>query len=294
MGVVLGIAIGAVGIGGVLLVPFLSLTLGIDVKHAIAAALLSYVPSCAVAVTLYARRGSIPWREAGLLCLAALPTAYLGARATQVAPAGLLEAAIGVLLLGGGIYALLPRRDAEDRVQRTLAPTTLLGLGGGTGFISALTGAGGAFVLLPVLLLLDVPVLAAIGLGQAIALPIAGLASIANVAAGIMDLWLAVGPRRDIDARDCDRHADRARLAAASAASSAGFGGGACRARDAAAHGGPAAVNHVGARQRRRKRRPSPPILGSCGSRNMTAARELKLKPVNSSQTRLGTVALLM
>jgi uncharacterized protein len=191
-GIVLGIAIGAVGIGGVLLVPFLTLTLGIDVKHAIAAALLSYVPSCAVAVTLYARRGSIPWREAELLCLAALPTAWLGASAAQHAPAGVLEAAIGALLLAGGVYALLPSRDVGIG-RRRLAPGTLLGLGGGTGFVSALTGAGGAFVLLPILLLLDVPVLAAIGLGQAIALPIAGLASLANITAGIMDLWLAAG-----------------------------------------------------------------------------------------------------
>jgi uncharacterized protein len=191
-GLVLGIAIGAVGIGGVLLVPFLTLTLGIDVKHAIAAALLSYVPSCVVAVTLYGRRGSIPWREAGLLCLAAVPTAWLGARAAQHAPAGVLEAAIGFLLLAGGVYALLPSRDVEIG-RRRLAPGTLLGLGGGTGFVSALTGAGGAFVLLPILLLLDVPVLPAIGLGQAIALPIAGLASLANIAAGIMDVWLAAG-----------------------------------------------------------------------------------------------------
>ncbi|HME24732.1 MAG TPA: sulfite exporter TauE/SafE family protein [Acetobacteraceae bacterium] len=191
-GVVIGIAIGAVGIGGVLLVPFLTLTLGIDVKHAIAAALLSYVPSCVVAVVLYARRGSIPWREAAFLCMAALPTAWLGAHAAQQAPAGLLEAAIGVLLLAGGIYALLPPRDVAI-ARRMLAPATLLGLGGGTGFVSALTGAGGAFVLLPVLLLLDTPVLAAIGLGQAIALPIAGLASIANIAAGIMDVGLAAG-----------------------------------------------------------------------------------------------------
>ena len=121
-----------------------------------------------------------------------MPTAYLGARATQVAPAGLLEAAIGVLLLGGGAYALVPRRDTTIG-QRRLVPATLLGVGAGTGFVSALTGAGGAFVLLPVLLLLDVPVLAAIGLGQAIALPIAGLASVANIAAGIIDLWLATG-----------------------------------------------------------------------------------------------------
>ena len=191
-GVVIGIAIGAVGIGGVLLVPFLTLTLGIDVKHAIAAALLSYVPSCVVAVVLFARRGSIPWREAALLCMAALPTAWVGAHAAQQAPAGLLEAAIGALLLAGGIYALLPARDVAIG-QRRLAPATLLGLGGGTGFVSALTGAGGAFVLLPILLLLDIPVLPAIGLGQAIALPIAGLASLAYVVAGIMDVWLAAG-----------------------------------------------------------------------------------------------------
>ncbi|HEY2616429.1 MAG TPA: sulfite exporter TauE/SafE family protein [Acetobacteraceae bacterium] len=191
-GVVIGIAIGAVGIGGVLLVPFLTLTLGIDVKHAIAAALLSYLPGCVVAVTLYARRGSIPWREAGLLCIAALPTAWLGARAAQHAPAELLEAGIGLLLLAGGVYALMPPRDARIG-QRRLPPAALVGLGGSTGFVSALTGAGGAFVLLPALLLLDTPVLAAIGMGQAIALPIAGLASLANIAAGMMDIRLAMG-----------------------------------------------------------------------------------------------------
>jgi uncharacterized membrane protein YfcA len=37
------------------------------------------------------------------------------------------------------------------------------------------------------LLLLDVPVLSAIGLGQAIAIPIAGVASLANAAAGLID-----------------------------------------------------------------------------------------------------------
>jgi uncharacterized protein len=191
-GVVLGTAIGATGIGGVLLVPILTLALGIDVRHAIAAALLSFLPSCLVAVALYARRGSIPWREAWLLCLAALPAAWFGARAATVAPASLLEAAIGVLLLAGGLYALRTPRSALTR-RVALAPVTLLALGGGTGFVSAMTGAGGAVMLLPLLLLLDTPVLAAIGLGQAIAIPIAGLASLVNLAAGLVDLWLAAG-----------------------------------------------------------------------------------------------------
>jgi uncharacterized protein len=191
-GVVLGIAIGATGIGGVLLVPILTLALGIDVKRAIAAALLSYVPSCLVAVALYARRGSIPWREAWLLCVAALPAAWLGAHATNLAPAGVLEVAIGALLLAGGLYALRTPRRVPNQLA-VLSPATLIGLGGGTGFVSAMTGAGGAFVLLPLLLLLDMPVLAAIGLGQAIAIPIAGPASVVNLAAGLVDLRLAAG-----------------------------------------------------------------------------------------------------
>lgn len=190
IGIVLGVAIGATGIGGVLLVPILTLALGIEVKRAIAAALFSYLPSTAVAVVLYARRGSIPWRQVWPLCAAAVPTAWLGAHLAHNAPGELLEAAVGALLAAGGLYALrTPRRGGPARGDLTLA--VLVGLGGGTGLVSAMTGAGGAFVLLPVLLLLDVPVLSAIGLGQAIAIPIAGLASVANIAAGLVDVRLA-------------------------------------------------------------------------------------------------------
>ncbi|MGH7123150.1 MAG: sulfite exporter TauE/SafE family protein, partial [Stellaceae bacterium] len=190
VGLVIGITVGCTGIGGVLMIPILTLLLGIDVKHAIAAALLSYLPSGLVAVTLYARRGSMPWREAGLLCISALPAAYLGARAAGFAPAILLETVIGLLLLAGGIYTLRGSHRPTNGPGRLEAPL-LLGLGCGTGFVSALTGAGGAFVLLPILLLLNMPVLPAIGLGMAIAIPIGSLASLANLAAGLVDPILA-------------------------------------------------------------------------------------------------------
>ncbi len=191
VGLLIGVVVGCTGIGGVLLIPVPTLVLGIDVKHAIAAALLSYLPTGFVAVALYARRGSVPWREAWLLCISALPAAYAGARAASVAPATLLEGLIGLLLLAGGVYTLGGAyRVAETATQ--LGSPLLLGLGGGTGFVSALTGAGGAFVLLPILLLLDVPVLSAIGLGMAIAIPISGLASIANLASGLIDPILAI------------------------------------------------------------------------------------------------------
>ena len=246
-GIVIGIAIGAVGIGGVLLVPFLTLTLGIDVKHAIAAVLLSYVPSCIVAVALYARRGSIPWREAGLLCLAALPTAWLGAQAAQQAPAALLEAAIGVLLLAGGVYALLPPR-ATAIGRRRLAPATLLGLGGGTGFVSALTGAGGAFVLLPVSAAARYAGACGDRPGPGDRAADRGSGEPRQHRRGHHGYLARRRPGRGADAWDCDRHPDRACIAAASAASPSGFGRGACRSRHDPAHGGTAVTDFTGNR----------------------------------------------
>jgi len=53
-----------------------------------------------------------------------------------------------------------------------------------TGFASALLGAGGAFLLVPLLVALGEPVLLAVGLGQAIQVPISAVATVANLRAG--------------------------------------------------------------------------------------------------------------
>jgi uncharacterized protein len=59
-----------------------------------------------------------------------------------------------------------------------------------TGFAAALAGAGGALILVPLLVALGEPVLAAIGLGQVIQLPIAAVATLANLWQGRIDLLL--------------------------------------------------------------------------------------------------------
>src|SRR6185437_7225296 len=96
-GVIIGVAIGATGIGGVLLVPVLAYILGVPVPTAIAVALWSYLWSGLVAVRLYARHGSVPWRPALWLCLAAAPAAYLGALAVTGVPSRLPAALIATL-----------------------------------------------------------------------------------------------------------------------------------------------------------------------------------------------------
>lgn len=185
-GVIIGVLIGATGIGGVLLVSFLVHGLGYPVQSAVAVALWSYLWSGLLAIALYWRRGSIAARPALWLCAASVPGAFLGACALGVVPGKVVEALIGGVLLLGGVQTLRPPREHNDRTPP--GPALLVGLGLLTGFASALLGAGGAFLLVPLLVALGEPVLLAVGLGQAIQVPISAVATVANLRAGRIDL----------------------------------------------------------------------------------------------------------
>jgi len=98
---------------------------------------------------------------------------------------------IAALTLGSGLHALFGR--AGDGVSgRTLGPGALVAIGAVTGVLSAITGTGGPLVLVPTMLWLRVPVLTAIGLAQAVQLPIAALATVGNFTFGEPDLRLGI------------------------------------------------------------------------------------------------------
>lgn len=186
-GGLVGILMGASSIGGVLLVPFLSYVGGVAVHAAIGAAMFSYIFAGAVGAWLYARRGSIPWSMAGWLIVGAMPGAFLGSMLKNLVSGLALEGFIGLLLLFAGVTALRSG-SGGDASGRVLAKPALIGLGGVTGVVSALSGTGGPVTLLPMLLWLKVPILTAIGAAQAVQLPIALLATGGNILSGEIDL----------------------------------------------------------------------------------------------------------
>lgn len=185
-----GALIGCVGIGGVLLVPTLSLLGHVPVHDAIAAAMFSYLFSGAAATWVYARKGSIDWKASLWLGLGAMPAAFAGAFAATLIGGQVLEFFIATLVIFAGVRAFQPAPAPSG--SGSLSNAALGAIGTVVGFGSAMTGTGGPLLLVPLLVWLRMPILMTIGLSQAIQLPIAILATAANLRYGRLDLHLGL------------------------------------------------------------------------------------------------------
>ena len=185
-----GVLIGCIGIGGVLLVPCLSLA-GIDVHEAIGASMFSFIFSGAIGVWLYARHGSIEWRSAAWLAAGAAPGAFLGAILAAHTSSEILLMLIGATVVFAGWRVLRRQSAGPDHGAIRFEPLLLAGIGAAVGVASALTGTGGPVLLVPLLMWWGAPVLASVGLSQAIQVPIALMASLGNFWTGSLDLLLA-------------------------------------------------------------------------------------------------------
>ena len=191
IGLVAGVMIGCVGVGGVIVAPALVYGLGMPIQDAIASAMMGYILTGFVGAAVYAREGSIRWGLAGWIALGAGPGALLGAWASNWVDPRWLELSVGLLSLWSGVNGL--RRSRGGAVaERRLAPAALVVVGAVTGVLSAISGTGGPLVLLPILLSLKLPTLAAVGLSQAAQIPIAILATVGNFAYGDPDVSFGV------------------------------------------------------------------------------------------------------
>lgn len=190
LALVSGLLIGCIGIGGVLLVPVLTFA-GIEVHEAIAASMFGFIFTGLIGSWLYARQSSIDWVSSAWLGAGAMPGAFAGALLAAHLSSGVLLVCIGAAVLLSGLRALL-RRTGSGETSRALPLAMLLIIGFAVGVGSAVTGTGGPVLLVPLLMWLRVPVLAAVGLSQAIQIPIAGLASLWNLFAGDLDPRLAL------------------------------------------------------------------------------------------------------
>jgi uncharacterized protein len=184
---VVGALIGAVGVGGVLLVPALVISGALGAHGATATSSWAFLFTGVVGTYRYGRRGVVPWPLVVRLCLGAVPAALLGVWVNQLLPGALVVLALGAVTMAAGVHALRP---VPQRQPVPLGTATTLSTGAVVGFGSALTGTGGPVLLVPVLLALGAAPLLAVAAGQAIQLPVVGVASAGYLAAGDVHLGL--------------------------------------------------------------------------------------------------------
>lgn len=191
--IAIGSAIGAIGVGGVLLVPLLLLVGGLPVHDAVAAAMWAYLFTGLAGTLVYGARREIPWRDAAWIGLAAIPGALAGSIAVSAVDGRWLTPVLALLL--GLAAADTLRRPAATRAEPAgadlLSRGSAAAVGVLTGFGSSATGTSGPVFGLPLLLHLRVPPKRAVALCQSLQLPIAAFASAANASIGSLDLGLA-------------------------------------------------------------------------------------------------------
>ena len=185
--------VGAIGVGGVLLVPALVLIGGLGVETATPVASLSFLFTGIAGTLAYALRGRLSWRVVIWLTLGAAPGAVAGAATNVALSPRLITVSIAVILVAAAVRIL--RQGYSSRVPSTRTPSAgaHVLIGALVGFASALTGTGGPVLLIPVMMLAGGATAAVIAAGQPIQIPIALAATIGFLAFGEIDWPLGIG-----------------------------------------------------------------------------------------------------
>lgn len=192
--VAVGFFIGAVGVGGVLLIPSLVWLGGVPIHQATATVLFSFLFTGLAGTWLFQRRGSIDWNITLPVLAGAVIFSYLGAMVNAMVRAQALTLIIALIIVFAGAYILLPgRREHNDyRNGRSRGQQFLLLLVGAVaGFGSGLSGAGGPLFSVPMMLVLGFVPLTAIGASQVLQIVSALFGTLGNLQYGAIDFLLA-------------------------------------------------------------------------------------------------------
>ncbi len=194
---VVGFLIGAVGIGGILLIPALIAFAALTPHQASATALFTFIFTGILGTILFQRERSIDWRQTAAVCAGALVFSYLGAMAKTSVGDAMLMRIIAALIIFAGVYVLLPSREnSYTRIDGGRLPLLLL-IGALSGFGSGFSGAGGPLFSVPLMVASGFAPLFAIGTSQVLQIFSAASGTLANLQFGEIVwpivMWVTAG-----------------------------------------------------------------------------------------------------
>ncbi|MEO7391460.1 MAG: sulfite exporter TauE/SafE family protein [Ramlibacter sp.] len=190
LGVTTGFLAGLLGIGGgMLMVPFLTFILtakgfpaDYTVKMAVATSLATICFTSLSSVRAHHRRGAVLWPVVRLLAPGILLGSALGAQLAVAMPAKALSVLFALFVSFSATQMLLNRKPRPNRTLPGRLGT--FGMGGVIGLLSALVGAGGAFVSVPFMMWCNVKIHDAVGTSAALGFPIALAGTMGYIWAG--------------------------------------------------------------------------------------------------------------
>ena len=192
-----GFLIGAVGVGGILLIPALVALAGLTPHQASATALFTFLFTGLLGTVLFQRRGSIDWRQAATVCAGAMIFSYLGAMASSVVEDTSLMRVIAALIIFAGAYVFIPAKKELPVAKNAARFPLLIAIGATAGFGSGFSGAGGPLFSVPLMMVSGFSPLLTIGTSQVLQIVSAMSGSIANLRYGDIQwslvTWITIG-----------------------------------------------------------------------------------------------------
>lgn len=190
LGLCTGFLAGLLGIGGgMLMVPFITFILSAKgfpqdytVKMAVATSLATICFTSLSSVWAHHKRGAVLWNVVRLLAPGILLGSLLGAQVAVALPGKVLSVLFALFVAFSATQMFL---DRKPKPTRTLpGGVVMFGMGGVIGMLSALVGAGGAFVSVPFMTWCNVKIHNAVGTSSALGFPIAVAGTLGYIWAG--------------------------------------------------------------------------------------------------------------
>lgn len=191
IGLCTGFLAGLLGIGGgMIMVPFVTIILthkGYPAEHtvkmAVATSLATIAFTSLSSVRAHHRRGAVLWPVVKVLAPGILLGSLLGAQVAHALPGKLLGIFFAVFVAFSATQMLLNRKPKPSRTLP--GPAATFGVGTAIGGLSALVGAGGAFISVPFMTWCNVKIHDAVGTSAALGFPIALAGTIGYIWAGL-------------------------------------------------------------------------------------------------------------
>ena len=162
---IVGGLIGISGIGGFFLPIAYTALAGVAVRDALLLSFSAFIVSGLVGTIRYSRMGYIRGKDTLWICIGCFTGAMLGVFINYLLPVVLIKMLLYTVMLLAGLSLLRNAGDGRDKSELLNCPVFLALMGFLVGTLCSMSGAGGALILVPVLVALGEPARHAVGIG---------------------------------------------------------------------------------------------------------------------------------